>query len=57
LLSEEDSCVCFLGFPPCAFCTGLNEQEADAFWRGGLAALKKMREAEKEASFWRHFDE
>jgi hypothetical protein len=32
-------CTCHCGAPPCSFCTGMAEEECDAYVAGGRAAL------------------
>jgi hypothetical protein len=37
----DRGCTCH-DHPPCDFCTSLNEEEATAYWNGGMEALKKL---------------
>jgi hypothetical protein len=36
----DTGCTCHMGYPPCSFCTGMSEEEADAYCTGGKEALR-----------------
>lgn len=44
-----DGCTCHLS-APCSFCESLTEEEADIFWRGGMAALLEHRRKKDDAA-------
>jgi len=46
-----DGCSCHIN-PPCSFCTSLNEEEAEAFYSGGMKALEESRTRSKTTVKW-----
>lgn len=45
--NDERGCSCHLT-PPCDFCLSLTEEEADAFWSGGMSALRILRNTQSQ---------
>lgn len=45
-LIELGGCICNAGHAPCSFCTGMNEEQAEAWFSGGMQALKDLRNKE-----------
>lgn len=43
----DEGCSCHIS-PPCSFCTSLTEEEADVYAKGGLDALRKYRQRQKD---------
>lgn len=35
----DRGCICFMGNPPCSFCTEMSQEEAEAYATGGRKAL------------------
>lgn len=42
LTTLENGCQCPAGHPPCDFCTSMNEEEAEAYFSGGMEALRAV---------------
>lgn len=40
-MGREINCTCFQA-APCSFCEGLDAEEADAYWSGGAAGLRRL---------------
>lgn len=40
---EKNGCYCHVN-PPCDFCTGMTEEEADIAWAKGSAEVVKLRQ-------------
>lgn len=48
----EGGCQCPNGYPPCSFCTEMDEEEADIYHNEGYAALVKYIKEQKEIEQW-----
>jgi hypothetical protein len=47
----DRGCHCPMGHPPCDFCTNMDEEEAEAFATGGIAAIRFLHQARKHTVF------
>lgn len=45
---DEESCTCHMGHPPCSFCLGLDEREADIFHEHGSEGVRRFRMAKED---------
>jgi hypothetical protein len=41
-MNDERGCSCHI-IAPCSWCAELTEEEADAYWNGGIVAVQKLR--------------
>ncbi len=48
---KPTSCTCFLGHPPCSYCTSMTEEEFEAEEKKRFEERKYLEESQKDNTF------